>query len=153
MVLFCAPIRRDAVFLLRFPFLSHVQVFSCEMSFVISIELFSFPFLFSDYFCSVDPRVVCIVFDGCNQSSSALFNVVFESFHQCINGIKSSSSFFSWHIQLLLLLLLLLFLALWFCLVFLLLICVWENNKWLLLKPFVLEGNTWNRNHIIIGIR
>ena len=29
--LFCAAIRRDSVSLLRFPFLSHVQVFSCEM--------------------------------------------------------------------------------------------------------------------------
>ena len=31
MALFCAAIRRDSVSLLRFPFLSHVQVFSCEM--------------------------------------------------------------------------------------------------------------------------
>ena len=31
MTLFCAAIRRDSVFLLRFPFLSHVQVFSCEI--------------------------------------------------------------------------------------------------------------------------
>ena len=31
MVLFCAAIRRDSVSLLRFPFLSHVQVFSCEI--------------------------------------------------------------------------------------------------------------------------
>ena len=31
MTLFCAAIRRDSVSLLRFPFLSHVQVFSCEM--------------------------------------------------------------------------------------------------------------------------
>ena len=32
MVLFCAAIRRDSVSLLKFPFLSHVQVLSCEMS-------------------------------------------------------------------------------------------------------------------------
>ena len=30
----CAGIRRDSVFLLRFPFLSHVPVFSCEISLV-----------------------------------------------------------------------------------------------------------------------
>ena len=34
MVLFCVTIKRDSVSLLRFPFLSHVQVFSCEISFV-----------------------------------------------------------------------------------------------------------------------
>ena len=34
MALFCAAIRRDSVFLLRFPFLGHVQVFLCEMSHV-----------------------------------------------------------------------------------------------------------------------
>ena len=32
MALFCAAIRRDSVSLLKFPFLSHVLVFSCEMS-------------------------------------------------------------------------------------------------------------------------
>ena len=31
MVLFCAAIRRDSVSLLKFPFLSQVQVLSCEM--------------------------------------------------------------------------------------------------------------------------
>ena len=34
MTLFCAAIRRDSVSLLRFPFYSHDQVFSCEMSLV-----------------------------------------------------------------------------------------------------------------------
>ena len=34
MALFCAAIRRNSVFLLSFPFLNHVQVFSCEMSFI-----------------------------------------------------------------------------------------------------------------------
>ena len=32
--LFCAAIRRDSVSLLEFPFLSHVQVFSCETLFI-----------------------------------------------------------------------------------------------------------------------
>ena len=34
MVLFCAAIRRDSVSLLKFPFLIHVQVLSCEMVFI-----------------------------------------------------------------------------------------------------------------------
>ena len=34
MALFCAAIRRDSVSLLRFPFLSQVQVLSCEMLFI-----------------------------------------------------------------------------------------------------------------------
>ena len=33
-VLFCAAIRRDSVSLLKFPFLGHVQVLSCEMLFI-----------------------------------------------------------------------------------------------------------------------
>ena len=48
--LFCAAIRRDSVSLLKFPFLSHVQVLSCEVLFIsrlkTPIELFSFPFSF-----------------------------------------------------------------------------------------------------------
>ena len=48
MTLFCAFIRRDLVSLLKFPFLSHVQVFSSEMSLVgrvnMSIQLFSYHF-------------------------------------------------------------------------------------------------------------
>ena len=42
-------IRRDSVFVLRFPFLSPFQVLSCE----ISIQLFFFPFLFPCYRYSV----------------------------------------------------------------------------------------------------
>ena len=34
MALFCSAIRRDSVSFLKFPFLSHFQVFSCEMSFI-----------------------------------------------------------------------------------------------------------------------
>ena len=47
--------------------------FTC-LSLEISIELFSFPFLFSGYFYSVDVYVVCIVSGGCNQSSGFLMN-------------------------------------------------------------------------------
>ena len=34
MALFCVAIRRESVFLLKFPFLIHIQVFSCEMLFI-----------------------------------------------------------------------------------------------------------------------
>ena len=42
MALFCAAIRRESVSLLRLPFLSHVQVLSCEMLFISH---------FSSHFC------------------------------------------------------------------------------------------------------
>ena len=62
------------------------------------------PLFLSIYFCSAVDCVVCIVFDGCNQFSSALVYVVFESLYRCINAILNagefSSSFFSWHIAL-----------------------------------------------------
>ena len=38
MVQFCATIRRDSVSLLKFPFLSHIQVLSCEMLFISSLK-------------------------------------------------------------------------------------------------------------------
>ena len=77
--------------------------FAC-LSLEMSIQsLLFFPiFLLSGYFCSIDPCVVCIVSGDCNQSSSALFYVVFSSLYRCIDVIlnagKSSSSFFSWNI-------------------------------------------------------
>ena len=50
MALFCAAIRRDSVYILRFPFLSHVQVFSCEILFVCRLKCpyncFSYHFFF-----------------------------------------------------------------------------------------------------------
>ena len=50
MALFCAGIRRDSVSFLKFPFFSHVQVFSCQISSVCSLkQLFFFPFLFPYY--------------------------------------------------------------------------------------------------------
>ena len=52
----------------------------------LSLELFSFPFLFSAYFCSVDDCVVCIVFHGSNQSSSGLVYVVVGSLCRCIDA-------------------------------------------------------------------
>ena len=81
MVLFCVAIRRDSVSLLKFPFLSHVQVFSCEM------------------FIS---RVVCLVSDGRYQSSFVFFYVVLESY-RCVNTVfsasNSSSSRLFWYIK------------------------------------------------------
>ena len=71
--------------------------FSLEMF----IELLSFPFFFSVYFCSVNDCVVCIVSNGCNQSSSTFAYVVFESLYRYINAFlrAGESSFsFSWHI-------------------------------------------------------
>ena len=48
MALFCA-IRRDSVSLLKFPFLSYVQVFSCEISTVCRLKC---PYsCFSPHFC------------------------------------------------------------------------------------------------------
>ena len=103
MALFSAAIRRDSVSPLRFPFLSHVHIFSSEMSLVSRLKhplsCFSFHFLFSGHFCSFDPRVISIASGGCNQSSSTLFYVVFESQYRCVNAVfnagKTSSSFFS----------------------------------------------------------
>ena len=106
MVLSCAAIRRDSVSLLKFPFLSHVQVLSCEILFTsrlnCPIELFSFPFLFPSYCHSVVHRVLSFVSSDCNESSFVCLYIVFESFYRCVNAVfnagKSSSSLFSWNI-------------------------------------------------------
>ena len=101
MALFCATIKRDTVYLLGFPFLTHVHFFSSEISLVCRLK---YPYSFFSHFCfqvvffSVVPRVVCIVSGRCNQFSSAFFYGVFESY-RCIKAIfsavKSSSFFFS----------------------------------------------------------
>ena len=81
MALFCAAIRRDSVSLLKFPFLSHVQVLSCEMLFISRLKR---PWsCFPSHFCFlvfviVIYRVVSIVSDGRNQSWFVLFYVVFD---------------------------------------------------------------------------
>ena len=107
MMLFCADIRRHSASLLRFPFSTCVQVFSCEifacLLLDISIELIFYSFLFSSYCCSVDAFAVC-VFSGCRSLSFiALFYVFLESSYRCIHAIlnigESSSSFFSWYIN------------------------------------------------------
>ena len=46
MALFCAAIRRDSVSLWKFPFLSQVQVFSCEMLLLLLLSLLLLLFRF-----------------------------------------------------------------------------------------------------------
>ena len=49
MALFCAAIRKDSICFLEFPFLSHLQVFSCEMLFISRLKR---PLsCFSSHFC------------------------------------------------------------------------------------------------------
>ena len=55
MALFCDAIRKDSVSLLRFPFLSLVQVFWCEMAFISRFKwlkccFFFSPFLFPSFY-------------------------------------------------------------------------------------------------------
>ena len=59
--------------------------FAC-LSLEVIIELLSFLFLFSGYFSITYACVVCIVSGDFYQSSSELFNVVFESFYRCIDA-------------------------------------------------------------------
>ena len=88
----CAAIRRDSICLLKFPFFSHVQVLLCEMLFIsrfkMSIELFSFPFLFPSYCHSVVHRVNSFVSDGCNESSIVFLYIVSS---RCIDASTLSS--------------------------------------------------------------
>ena len=103
MALFCADIRRNSVSFLKFPFLSQVQVFWCEMfiSCLKRPELFFFPFLFPSYCHSVVDCVVSIVSDGCKKSSFVFSYVVFDSLYRDINAVfdvSKSSSLFSWYI-------------------------------------------------------
>ena len=78
----CATLRRDSV-------ISHVQFLSCEMSFVYRSKYpktcFTSQFYFLAIFLSVDACVVCIDTGGCNQSSSTLVNVIFESLYWWLN--------------------------------------------------------------------
>ena len=74
MVLSWAAIRGDLVSLLKFLFLSYVQVLTCDISLVCwcTYSCFSPIFVFR-LFLSVDPCVFCIVCGGCNESSYAVF--------------------------------------------------------------------------------
>ena len=70
MALPCAVIRRGSVSLLKFPFLSQVQVFWCEMLFIRRLKrpksCFPSNFLFPSRCHSFVYSVVGIVSDGCN---------------------------------------------------------------------------------------
>ena len=82
----------------NFPYLSHAQVFSCEISLVyhLKYQLLFFHFLFSGY-CSFLYPCVCAISGRCNQSFFGLFYVVIESSYRCINAffnVGESSSFF-----------------------------------------------------------
>ena len=57
-----------------------------------SIQLFFFLFLFSDYFCSIDACVVCTVSGSCNQSSALFF---MQSSNRCIDAWTVSSKLVS----------------------------------------------------------
>ena len=87
MSLFCAAIWRDSISLLRFPFLSHVQVFLCKLLLIRrlkhSLRCFSIHSLFLSYCHSVGHRVISIISGGCNQSSFVFF---LESLYRCINA-------------------------------------------------------------------
>ena len=48
---------------------------------------------FSSHFCFLDACVVCIVSGGCNQTSSALLYVVFESLYRCIDTFLNAGQF------------------------------------------------------------
>ena len=95
MVLFCVAIRRDSVSLLRFPFLSHIQVFSCEMLLISHLKRpYSY---FSSHFCFLVIVILLVfmlsvLFGDCNQSSSALFYVVFKLSYQCVNAVVNAGS-------------------------------------------------------------
>ena len=104
MALFFAAIRRDSVSLLRFPFLNHVQVFSCENLLVCRLKC---PYsCFSSNFCflvifillmfvfTVLLLVVVISLPSC----FFLCLLVVISMHlRYLNAGEFSSSFFSWH--------------------------------------------------------
>ena len=102
----CAAIRRDSVFLLKFPFLSHVQVLSCEMLFISRLNR---PESYlPSHFCFL---VIVILFSivlavsflmAVISPPSCFLYIVFESLYRCINAVhnagKYSSSVFSWNI-------------------------------------------------------
>ena len=56
-LLFCAAIRRDSVFLLRFPFLGHIHVFSFEMLLISHLK----HSCFSSHFCFLVIVVVVVI--------------------------------------------------------------------------------------------
>ena len=71
------------------------------VSIEVSIELFSFPCLFSGYFCAADACFDLIASDGGNKSSSIHGYVIWEVLYRCIDAIFNAgkSSSFLTHID------------------------------------------------------
>ena len=91
--LFWAAIRRDSVSLSRFPFICHVQVFSCEISHVCRLKcLYS---CFSSHFCFL---VIFVLFILALSVISFHRQFFMYSSSRCVDAIlipgKSSFSFF-----------------------------------------------------------
>ena len=86
MALFCAAFRKDSVSLLRFPFLSHVNVFLCEISLVCRLK---YPYsCFSSHFCFLVIVVLLIFMLPVLQLVFlCTFYVGFESSYWCIDAI------------------------------------------------------------------
>ena len=103
MPLFCAAIMSDSisssVLFLASSMISRVR---CPLLVASNVHRVFFSLLFSGYCRSAGPHVVRIVLGSCDQSSTALLYVVFETLYQCVNAVfnagKSSSSISSWHI-------------------------------------------------------
>ena len=105
MALFSVAIWRDSVSLIKFPFHSHVQVLSWEISWVCYLKYpYSFfQFLFPCYWCSVDLYIACAVSGRYNLSFFALFNGVFNVDESTLSLMLASPLtpfffFFSWRI-------------------------------------------------------
>ena len=85
MALFCAVIRRDSVSLLRFPFLSHVKVLSCEMLFISRLKR---PWsCFPSLFCFL----VIVILLSIMLSLSFLVPVISPPSSRCIDASTLSS--------------------------------------------------------------
>ena len=87
MALFCAAIRWDSASVLRFSFLSHVLIFSCDISLACRLKRLYSSFS-SRYFCPVNACVVCIVSGGYNENSSA-FVMFLSSFYFDASSLSS----------------------------------------------------------------
>ena len=97
-------IRRDLVSLLRFSFLCHVQVFSCDILLVCRLKCqyncFSSHFCFLIIFVLLIFELSVLFLVAEISLPLRLFYVVFLLLYRCIlNAGEPSSSFFSWDIQ------------------------------------------------------
>ena len=97
---------KSYIFLCEFASFAYMSDRFVCLWFEIPIQLLFLPFLFSSYCCFVNLFIVFVVSGRCSRSFFALFYIVFVLSYWCIDAIfnadKSFSSFFSWHILLLL---------------------------------------------------